>query len=246
MIAALRRDPTGALFLLAAVAAAALLWIERERVTEVVREIIPPPPPAVEAPDPRWLASARRGDVISVPGYEVAYWGRPDRTYFGTGLRPRAVVWHYPVASDPVGVIKHVTHRERGHRGYHFLIDQWGRIYQAAPLSRQTRHVKERDHSRRTGAFPWLDNSNSIGITIMDGCVRSCRTDRRPCPITQVQCTGERVSPAAQRAGLALAHALMARYSIPCQHITGHGELQTDRASVEGSTMTALLRAGCE
>ena len=246
MIATIRQDPTGALLLLCALvvaSAAALLWLEDVPVTRIWPHAAPLQ--VIEEPPPEWRARARRGDLISVPGYEVAYWGRPDRSYYGTGLRPRAIVWHYPVASSAVGVIRNVIHRERGHRGYHFLIDQQGRIFQAVPLSRQARHVKERGHSKRRDTFQWLDNSNSIGITIMDGCVRSCRSDRRPCPITQVQCTAERVSPAAQQAGLALASALMARFPIPCRNVTGHGALQTDRAEVEGSTMTALIRRSC-
>lgn len=112
----------------------------------------------------------------------------------------------------------------KGHFGYHFYIDTDGTIFQGAPLTKRTNHVKPPNHIKRKPFGRIASNNGSIGIT----CVKA----------------GPHYSPtAAQTAAQdALATALAAAYKIPMSNIFGHGEIQSDRDYREGASEASKLR----
>ena len=197
------------------------------------------PPPA------NWIEQSRDSDVMLISGRDVAYWGNPRLAYGERATRekatPRGIVFHYPMASNPIKLIQNVIHAKE-HRGYHFLVTQDGRIYQAVPLSKRTNHIKPHEHRARRKHMTWMENSNTIGIAIMDGCVLQLGPSRA---ITSAKCIRERVSNAARAASLALAKALQTRYGMACEAVAGHGQLQTDRETFEGQVMTQTVLATC-
>lgn len=44
---------------------------------------------------------------------------------------------------------------------------------------------------------------------------------------------------------MAAARAIIDRFGIACDHIAGHGDIQTDRASFEGATLRDAIKAEC-
>jgi len=200
-----------------------------------------PKPPAV------WVTAAPASDVMRVATLPIAYWGRPDARYARIATRRRrrfrAIVVHFTLSISPIRLIKyqHTGDLSRGGSfGYHFYIDRKGRVLQGAPLSKRTNHVKGLGHrKRRTGRHHWVGSHNSIGIGMVGACVTVGAGLGR-------QCVGEELTDEQSKAGQALVTALRDRYSIRCQHIYGHGELQSDRAAFEGRTLTRIMRAQCE
>jgi N-acetyl-anhydromuramyl-L-alanine amidase AmpD len=177
----------------------------------------------------------------------VAYWGRPDATY---GLRPTSE------AAKPAGIVVHFTDETEvlrlvryGHRadpgrgnaayGYHFYIDQEGRIIQGAPMSKRTNHIKPLGHPARTKTAGHLDGGNSIALSLVGAC-------KSPplIPITY-RCNEETISEQQHAAAVALVTALRKQYGVGCRSVYGHGELQTDRKSFEGLTLAQAMRAKC-
>jgi hypothetical protein len=198
-------------------------------------------------PPTAWLSAARGSDVLAVQGLQVAYWGRPDAPYGSKVSRnaktPAAVIVHFTDETPATKLVEygHKADPSRGGSafGYHFYIDRAGRILQGAPLSMRTNHIKPSHASERISATTHLDSANTIGISLIGAC-------RSPAlsPITY-RCTNETPSSAQIESGLAVIAALQSRYTIPCGAVFGHGELQTDRKSFEGQTLSQLHRRRC-
>lgn len=201
----------------------------------------PPPPPHA------WREAARGSDVLAVPGTPIAYWGRIDAPYGDRVTRhakaPLAIVVHFTDETPAVTLVEY-GHRADPHRGnaaygYHFYIDRAGRVLQGAPLGVRTNHVKPSHAGERVGATTHLDGSNTIGVALIGAC-------RSPplSPITY-RCPSDQPTAAQVASGLAVVAALQQRFSMPCTAIYGHGELQTDRKSFEGQTLTERQRRRC-
>ncbi|MBY6068816.1 trypsin-like peptidase domain-containing protein [Leisingera aquaemixtae] len=111
-----------------------------------------------------------------------------------------------------------------GHFGYHFYIDPNGEIFQGAPLTKRTNHVKRPNHAKRKAFGRIASNNGSIGVT----CVKA----------------GPHYSPThAQIAAQdALVTALAAAYDIPLSNVFGHGEIQSDRDHREGASQASKFR----
>jgi Fe-S cluster biogenesis protein NfuA len=204
-------------------------------------ERAPPTPPMT------WREAARDSDVLAVPGLQVAYWGRPDAPYGGKVTRnakaPVAVIVHF-TDETPIATLVEYGHRPDPNRGnaaygYHLYIDRVGRILQGAPLSVRTNHVKPSHASERIGGTVHLDGANTISVSLIGAC-------RSP-PLSPVtyRCSEERPTAAQIESGLAVIAALQQRFSIPCAAVFGHGDLQTDRKSFEGATLTQRHRRRC-
>ena len=106
--------------------------------------------------------------------------------------------------------------REDGHYyGYTFLIDVDGLIYQCAPLTKRTNHVKTK--RKRTRLAPYVNNRNAVGVCFQ-------HADKNP-----------EMAPneAQMAAGLSLHRALQDVFD-RAMPVYGHGQLQTDRNSKEG------------
>ena len=243
-----RRDPAGAGIAILGPLLIVLLVLtlaERYAVPQLLSRM--PASRLLEAPPPQWLASARRADVLTVPGIAIAYWGRPDAPYGAavtSAARPyRAIVVHYTTDAPIVRLVQYQHNGDSGrggHFGYHIYIDRAGRVLQGAPLTVRTNHVKPRGaRERRDGPGRMIDSTNSIGVSLVGACVPAGRG-------LTGQCSREHVTAEQMGTGMAVIAALQSRYAIPCRSIYGHGELQTDRASFEGSTLTTRWRAACD
>ncbi len=200
-------------------------------------------------PPPEWAAHATPEDRLEVPGYEIAYWADPNARYSVTGSKrknkPVAIVVHYTTVQPVLEVVDY-GHRpdfsRGGHvYGYHFYLGRGGGIAQGAPLTMRTNHIKSSHHPQRRPTASHLWSGNTIGISLIGGCDPLLRPNWR----RWGRCGGEYITPAQLRAGLALVHAIQKRFGIACDQVYGHGDLQTDRASYEGATLTRLSRATC-
>ncbi len=110
--------------------------------------------------------------------------------------------------------------RRGGFIGYHFYIAPSGQIYQAAPMSKRTNHIKS------SKAIGDVKSSNSIGISFV---------------------CGERGYTQAQlKSALKLVSMLQKQYSIPTNHILAHPEVQTDKNKMEGLLAARFLRANSQ
>jgi N-acetyl-anhydromuramyl-L-alanine amidase AmpD len=202
-------------------------------------------PAPVNKPPPEWRATARPNDVLMISGLEVAYWGRKDREY-GIGATRAAqpfegIVVHYTEDRPALAFVEYQHNgdsKRGGAFGYHFYCDKWGRAFQGAPLSKRTNHIKHEGHKNRTKRGRHLSSSNAVGVSMVGGCYRTPGKK----PIT-ASCDGERITAAQQNCGLAIIRALQAEYDIPRHAVYGHGDLQTDRSSFEGSTLTKIIRS---
>ena len=202
----------------------------------------------VAAP-PAWAARAEATDRLRVPGHSVAYWGNPDAPYGFVATKrkskPIAVVVHFTRVKPVLRLVSYGHGRDfsrGGHAyGYHFYVGRGGGIAQGAPLSKRTNHIKSKRRPQRTRTGRHLWSGNSIGITLVGGCDWLLRPRWRRFYTCAQEFTTERQL----RAGLALIRALQAQYGIDCGEVYGHGELQTDRASFEGATLTRLARTTC-
>lgn len=201
------------------------------------------------APPANWRETAPAHDKLAVAEREVIYWGRPDARYSGYATRykqkPVAVVVHHTLPKTPLSLVKYGHRRDpsRGNAsfGYHFYIARDGRIFQGAPMSRRTNHVKYFKNTKRTGTAKHIWSGNAIGVSL----VGACDPWRTPLKGKWFQCAKETIPKAQLEAGLAVIKALQMRYGMDCQEVWGHGALQTDRKDFEGETLTKLARAQC-
>ncbi len=219
---------------------------------EIVRPTLEDDEVHPEDPPPEWLASAKDKDVMTVPGRSIAYWARDDVDYGPTesGVPYKGIVMHYTLparrgTSHQQWVIRLIRYQHNGDMsrkgsfGYHFYISRDGSIYQGAPLTFRTNHVKgSRSRHRRSGPSRVLNNTNSIGISMIGGCMAVGEG-------IGTSCVGEKVTTEQMEAGKDLIAALKNRYGLGCL-IFGHGEMQHDRAEFEGSTMAKHIRSRCE
>ncbi|MEL6647048.1 MAG: peptidoglycan recognition family protein [Pseudomonadota bacterium] len=115
-----------------------------------------------------------------------------------------------------------------GHFGYHFYVEGDGGVFQGAPLTVRTNHVKGLGYRVRTDVGRMAQNSNSIGIT----CV-GAETAQGSAPTA-----------AQQTITIALVTGLCTAFEIPFENVFGHGEVQSDRHPTEGALMAQMIRAG--
>lgn len=247
LLDAARDDPAGAglavllpvLFLLALV-----VWLgDISTPSETSHELTSAP---AEMPPAKWLASVSDDDVLSVLGLHVHYWGRPDVSYGQNVTRHRApfkyLIIHYTAPRPPINLVKYQHNGDDargGSFGYHVYVDKSGHIYQGAPLSVRTNHLKPTTHRARRAGYRDASSSNAIGLTL----VGACKEAHPGAAITR--CLREEVTPAQLEAGLAVARAIIDRFGIACDHIAGHGDIQTDRAAFEGATLRDAIKAEC-
>ncbi len=196
----------------------------------------------IEQPPQAWRNKASKKDLLYVPGYQVAYWGNPKAKYSSKPhLKFRAIVTHYTIDRPALNFVKygHSYDKKRGGSfGYHFYVDRDGNIYQGAPLSRRTNHVKPPSHKQRRKIARYVSNSTAIGISFVGGCAKTA-------DIKKWRCLHERTTKAQIKAGVAVAQALQKRYGLKCSAVFGHGELQHDRESFEGKELAAAIRRRC-
>lgn len=213
---------------------------------DLIETVFFPEAPPGEPP-PRWLSLSRQDDVLVVPGLRVAYWGRPDAPYGGKVTRnakaPVAIIVHF-TDETPATTLVEYGHRADPNRGnaaygYHIYIDRAGRILQGAPLGVRTNHIKPAHAGERIPGTTHLDGANTIGVSLIGAC-------RSPplSPITY-RCNADTPTSAQIESGMAVIAALQQRFAIPCAAVYGHGEMQTDRKSFEGATLTARHRRRC-
>jgi hypothetical protein len=250
-----RSDPLGAGLVVSGAALIVLMAVYFMPMTDVEMPTFkwpqitkePPSGPILQPrPPAEWKARAVASDVLTVPGFDVAYWGRPDVSY-GKRVtehadKPVAVVVHYTDDRPILNLVKYQHNGDSdrgGSYGYHIYIDAEGHVAQGAPLSVRTNHIKPKDAPQRKSAAHHLDSSNTIGVSLVGAC-------RSPAlsPITY-RCSSETISEIQMSAGVAAVTALQALYGIPCGEVYGHGDLQTDRHEFEGTTLSSLVRSNC-
>lgn len=200
-------------------------------------------------PPDAWRTNAQPRDILFVPDHDVVYWGRPDAQYSRYATRrkraPIAIVVHHTLPKPPAGLIAygHKVDPLRGNAsfGYHFYIARNGNILQGAPLSRRTNHVKYSTNSARRRRARYVWSGNSIGVAL----VGACKLAKKPSDGGLLKCAAEAPTKAQLDAGLAVIHALEARFGIACKAVFGHGELQRDRETFEGEKLSGMARAAC-
>ncbi|MEL6921181.1 MAG: peptidoglycan recognition family protein [Pseudomonadota bacterium] len=200
------------------------------------------------APD-GWGRAANRNDILKIPDYKVAYWGKPDAQYsiYATRGRrpPRAIVVHFNYPKSLYALVKygHAQDFSRGGGsfGYHFYIGRSGKVVQGAPLSVRTNHIKSARKPQRTAIARHLWSGNTIGVSL----VGACNPLRSPKWGNWKRCARETPSPEQLEAGLAVVRALQTRFNLECAEVYGHGDLQTDRDTFEGRTLSRLARDLC-
>lgn len=201
----------------------------------------------VAIPGPRaWMVAAKPGDLFVVPGYPVAYWGKPDAIYgkraTDQAVTPIAIVVHHTAGTNLYQLVRygHSTDEGRGGSyGYHIYISRDGRIVQGAPLTRRTNHVKPPGSPQRKPFGNNVSNINSIGVSMVGACVL------KPNGAATEACEREDVTAEQMEAGMSVVAALQARFKIKCAMVFGHGELQTDREAFEGELLAKLMRGRC-
>jgi hypothetical protein len=209
-------------------------------------------PRSIEIPEPppEWLEDSKPRDRLYVASMRLAYWANP-RIRYSRAVRKkiRGIVVHcnYPCGGkscDPPPSAKralslvqylHNGDRRRGGRfGYHFYISQEGKVLQGAPLSQATNHIKgPRSPKRKPDAPKYFSNASTIGISIVGACDPSYGRNR------------EHITSWALEAALKTVKAVQKRFELPCDAIRGHGEMQSDRWSVEGVTVARIVRNSC-
>lgn len=247
LLADIRSDPIGAgLAVLLPVLCGLVIFIMLPTAEDTLRDAQRVAKKERIAPPAKWRRTAKRGDVFEPDGLKVAYWGRSDAVYGRLATRDkqpfRAIVLHYTLNLSTVRLIKYQHRgdmRRGGAFGYHFYIDREGYVWQGAPMSVRTNHVKRPGHVRRKpGTHRRIGSHNAIGVSMVGACVTVGHGLGR-------RCVSESLTQAQKASGKQLIKALQARYGIKCRAVFGHGELQTDRADFEGQTLTNELRADC-
>ncbi|MEQ1698118.1 MAG: peptidoglycan recognition family protein, partial [Hyphomicrobiaceae bacterium] len=245
-IRAARSDPLGAGIIFCCVLLAGLGVAHLTGTTEAVVRVVTIPWRAAMPGPLAWLRRAKPGDVLTVPGYPVAYWGKPDAAYGKSATEhavpPVAVVIHHTAGKSLLKMVRY-GHNEDSDRGgsygYHIYIDSEGRIAQGAPLTRRTNHVKPVGAKERKAAGAHVWNANSIGVSMVGACLV------KPGKAATEQCIWEDLTPQQVQAGLAVVEAIRSRFGIACEDVYGHGELQHDREAFEGQMVAVLTRAKC-
>lgn len=197
-----------------------------------------------------WIKRASTGDVFSVAGLGISYWGDPNARYSKYATRSRrkpvAVVVHYTAAKPVKNLVRygHMSDPNRGGAsfGYHFYIGRDGHIVQGAPLSRRTNHIKFKTNKQRRRLGRHLWSGNTIALTLVGG----CDPVMRPRWGRWYECSGEFITKVQLQAGLKVVRALQEKFGIACEQVYGHGELQFDRKSFEGLRLSKLAREGCD
>jgi hypothetical protein len=188
-----------------------------------------------------WVATAKPGDKIEIPGLAVSYWADPSARYSVTAnavaSKPLAIVVHHTSVQPILDLVRygHRYDEERGGSfGYHVYVDAAGRVVQGAPLSKRTNHIKPPGHAARTGVAYDVSNANTVSVTMVGAC-------RSTGAVTDF-CREETLTPEQIEAGVIVVTWMMARFQISKDRVFGHGELQSDRASFEGSTVVRAVR----
>lgn len=201
-----------------------------------------PPPPA------EWFDHSSEHDVLRVSGWPVIYWANPHAEYSrsaSTGYRkPVGIVMHYTGDKPVLNLVKYgqrVDEQRGGSFGYHWYIAKDGTAVQGAPLTKRTNHIKPPGHPARKSVAPRLSNTDSVGIALVGG----CQVEDTPIKPVTLRCIGDEATPEQIGAAMAIIEALRARFDIPCQNVWGHGELQHDRSSFEGTTVATMARQSC-
>jgi phage terminase large subunit-like protein len=202
-----------------------------------------------EAAPQAWIKSAGSGDIFAMGARDIVYWGDPKAKYSRYATRskrtPVAIVVHHTAVKPVQNLVNygHISDPNRGGAsfGYHFYIGRDGNIVQGAPLSRRTNHIKFKTNKMRREMARHLWSGNTIAITL----VGACDPLMRPRWRDWGECSDEFVSKAQLEAGLAVIRALQFQFSMKCDEVYGHGDLQFDRESFEGLRLSRLARAGC-
>jgi len=200
----------------------------------------------VKIPEPPVTWVSKPTDRLAVPGYTVGYWLNPKARHSRAASRKiRGIVVHWTKDGPPLAFVKYGHRIDRNRRppaayGYHFYVDKKGKIYQGAPLSKRTNHIKRPGHSARRRYNLFASNSNAIGVSMVGSCGMPKGLER-----SFVRCVREDVTFVQRASTLAVVAALQRRYDLPCHHIWGHGELQYDRNSKEGLSVAKSVRNTC-
>lgn len=233
-----RADPVGAGLVALGVVLVALIVV-----TFVRPSIIKKPTRPLEKPPEAW-AILPAHERLHVPGYAVSYWTNPMAQY-GEDATDKAkpfvgIVTHYTRPGPVLNFVKYGHSRDfsRGGNsfGYHFYVDEFGRIAQGAPLSKRTNHMRKIGHRTRRSAGSHVDSSNSVGVVMTGACVLEDEESKK------TRCISESLTEPQRRAGMAVIRALQDRFNVPCEAIWGHGELQTSRSSFEGEALAVAAR----
>ncbi len=186
-------------------------------------------PPSAPKPKPFLSDDGER-----LEGMNIIYKGDASLPYGVTATKRakpfKGIISHHPASAkgaSVAGLIKYINtpRPPNGYMfGYHFVIDTDGTIYQAAPLTKRTNHIKPRDYKARTHVARQLGNNNSIGVSFH---LASHRENAAP---TEPQV----------RAGLRLVDALETLYGN--LGVYGHGEIQRDKQQKEGLAFAVTAR----
>jgi len=149
---------------------------------------------------------------------EVDYKGKSSVQYgAAASANPKPfnlIVFHWP--GNCASIEKAVSYGQnydsgrQGIFGYHFYIDQSGKIVQAAPMYKRTNHVDSRNNR---GVINY-DNNSSIGISLV--------------------CSEKGTGAKQLETAVKLGNAIQIAYGIPSNRIFGHGQIQTTREFAEG------------
>ena len=113
-----------------------------------------------------------------------------------------------------------------GSSGAHFIIAKDGTIWQTARTTKYTNHFKP----DIVGVMPsGTSNSNTIGIEIVQKCIKDCGTNRSLKKAVWEAPTSGQVQSAAY-----LTFTLMKKYDLPPTSLYPHGEVATNRTYNEG------------
>lgn len=114
-----------------------------------------------------------------------------------------------------------------GHFGYHFYISPTGVIYQGAPLTKRTNHVKSPSSSVRRSFGRIASNRSAIGITCSGAGLPQGYNPTREQIAMQYD----------------LVFALCDAFEIPFANVFGHGEVQSNRHRTEGRFTAEEVRS---
>jgi hypothetical protein len=221
----------------------------------------------IAKPDPKWLKAAKASDVLTIPGYGVEYWARAKskRVAYGKKVTKNkkpysGVVLHWTIGPTERFInrygMKNVHDRwtvamvRNGHRydneknstnGYTAYVSATGKVYQGAPLSIRTNHVRSALWFGRKDAGSAHDGRDLIGVGIIGSCELKPKKIRK----NNYDCARESITPKQRLAVLATVKEVMRRFSIPCVNIWGHGELQVSRNELEGLSLAKEVRSAC-
>lgn len=171
-------------------------------------------------------------NAFVVPGMDIVNASKADAPYGKSATRSasefRGIVTHH---TGDAPTMKYVEYGQKtdpkrgGSFGYHFYVDPSGQVVQGAPMDARTNHIKSASAAQRyPGTASELSNANAVGIS-------------------QTGPVGK-PTPEQMQASERLGKALMAHYGIDPGNIYGHGELQSDRMSIEGTQLAEKLRGG--